>query len=143
MNIVVPILVVLLVLAVGLVSAVAKDLVKDEVRAWIPHLTKRLVDRWARRLPAYARERWHQDALSDLGQFDDRPMTALVHALLMWWTLRELVAELGPDPVSITVSVDDLARWRQRGNRVVRAQLKSRIKAARRAARRADNGSLD
>lgn len=76
-----------------LLRDVAADLLKSEVRAWLPHLSVAIVRRAARALPA-----GHHDFLevweSDLEDFEDRPLTMLAVAIRIALDRKRIAVEI-------------------------------------------------
>lgn len=67
--------------AMGLViAAVVQALLVDEARAWLPHITRSLIRSSARRLPAKQRDRYREEWLAEVANWNDRPISALAKA---------------------------------------------------------------
>jgi lipopolysaccharide/colanic/teichoic acid biosynthesis glycosyltransferase len=75
--------------------AVAHSLLADEVRAWLPHLARRLVRGAAGRLPVEFRARYEADWLAELAAWEDRPISALAKAAHIRLKVREIRESLG------------------------------------------------
>lgn len=67
----------LVAIASVVVAAVAHALLVDEARAWLPHVSRWLVRRAARRLPEEQRERYEEEWLAELASWSDRPISAV------------------------------------------------------------------
>ena len=67
-------------LMVAIVCAVVKDALTNETRAWLPHLSQRLLDSVANQLPETERER-AEEWEAELSDYRDRPLTMLIVAL--------------------------------------------------------------
>jgi hypothetical protein len=69
----------------GVVSAVGVlifgSLLEDEVRGWWPRITRAIVRAAALMVPRAVRDRHREDWLTDVAEFEDRPISALVWAL--------------------------------------------------------------
>jgi lipopolysaccharide/colanic/teichoic acid biosynthesis glycosyltransferase len=79
---------VVLVAAAGLFAvliAVLPSLIAGEIRAWLPHLARRLVCSAALRLPPSARDRYRKEWLAELAAWEDRPLSALAKAAHLRW----------------------------------------------------------
>ncbi|MDQ3933646.1 MAG: hypothetical protein M3340_03335 [Actinomycetota bacterium] len=76
------------------VVPVVQSLLSDEVRGWIPHLSRKLVVMAATRLGRPHCERYREEWLADLSAFADRPVTGLWHALQVLLHAREVRLEL-------------------------------------------------
>lgn len=76
------------------VVPVVQSLLSDEVRGWIPHLSRRLLVLAAARLDRPHRERYSEEWLADLSAFADRPLTGLWHAVQVLLHAREVRLEL-------------------------------------------------
>lgn len=86
--------------------AVGQSLLSGEVRAWVPHLARRLVRSAARQLPPDARERYERDWLAELAAWEDRPLSALVKAAHIRWAANGIRGSL----CGVSVSGDRLKR---------------------------------
>lgn len=95
-----------------LLKDVVADLVKSEVRAWLPHISRAIVRRAARALPD-----GHHDFLevweSDLEDYEDRPLTMLAVAICIARDRGLIAEEIGQAELkpSLTPSPPRL-RWR-------------------------------
>jgi hypothetical protein len=63
-----------------LAISIFHSLLSGEVRAWLPHLARRLVRGAARQLPVDSRARYEADWLAELVAWQDRPMSAFAKA---------------------------------------------------------------
>jgi hypothetical protein len=82
-----------------------------EARAWLPHLSRRLVSRamkkFPRELPLHLRKRWTEEIEADLASFHDRPLSGLVFAFRVWLKGgRDLAAELALQQAMATGQAD-------------------------------------
>jgi hypothetical protein len=68
-------------LGVLVVLPVVQSLLSDEVRGWLPHLSRKLVSAAVWRMPPEHRARYREEWEADLATFNDRPITALIFAL--------------------------------------------------------------
>lgn len=75
------------ILGVALTSAVL-PLFQDELRAWIPFASRRLIRLAARGIPAAHRNRYAEEWSAELRAFDDRKLTAFA------WAVRVLLRSL-------------------------------------------------
>lgn len=80
-----------------LITSAISEVIANEAMGWIPHLSRGIAERASRRLPSKSRERYLEEWCADLAQFDDRPLTALSHALLIAATVGVLSRALAPD----------------------------------------------
>lgn len=81
-------------IAVLLVLPVIQKLVLSEVEGWLPHLSRRLVQIAAQRVPEPNRGRYIEEWLAELSSFDDRRITALLWSLDLVRGSRSLQREL-------------------------------------------------
>lgn len=65
--------------------AISYALMADELRAWLPHLSRWLVRSAARQLPPVERERYEGDWLAELAAWQDRPLSACAKAAHIRW----------------------------------------------------------
>jgi hypothetical protein len=79
---------------IALGVAVVQKLLVSEVEGWLPHVSQRLVDYAAQRLPQRDRERYREEWLAELNTFDDRQLTALLWSLDLLRGSRSLRLEL-------------------------------------------------
>ncbi len=77
------------------VISIFHSLLSGEVRAWLPHLARRLVRGAARQLPVDSRARYEADWLAELVAWQDRPISALAKAAHIRWKAREIQESLG------------------------------------------------
>lgn len=82
-----------LVLAI-LLGRLMTGLLTKEVTGWLPLISARIIQRAARRLPTEHATRWEEEALNHLRQYADRPLSGLIHATQMWFSVRELLQEI-------------------------------------------------
>ncbi len=75
--------------------AVARSLIAEEIRAWLPHLARRLVRGAARQLPADSQTRYEADWLAELAAWEDRAMSALAKAAHIRWKAKAIRESLG------------------------------------------------
>lgn len=73
-----------------IVAAVTQSLLVDEARAWLPHLSRWLVQRAAHRLPEEQRERYQEEWLAELASWSDRPISAVARAAHIRWRSRAM-----------------------------------------------------
>lgn len=82
----------LLAAALRVILKIAGDLASSEVRAWLPHLSRRIIHSAAMRLPVEQRdilEAWE----AELQEYSDRPATMLLVALRIWQDRRLITRE--------------------------------------------------
>jgi lipopolysaccharide/colanic/teichoic acid biosynthesis glycosyltransferase len=82
----------------GLALAVVRSLVAQEIRAWLPHLARRLVRGAARKLPGDFQARYEKEWLAEVAAWEDRAISALVRAAHIRWktkAIRESLGEVG------------------------------------------------
>lgn len=79
----------------ALAVAIAHSLVAEEIRAWLPHLARRLVRGAARQLPADSQARYEADWLAELAAWEDRAMSALAKAAHIRWKAKAIRESLG------------------------------------------------
>jgi lipopolysaccharide/colanic/teichoic acid biosynthesis glycosyltransferase len=79
----------------ALAIAIAHSLVAEEIRAWLPHLARRLVRGAARQLPADSQARYEADWLAELAAWEDRAMSALAKAAHIRWKAKAIRESLG------------------------------------------------
>ncbi len=79
----------------ALAIAVVRSLIVEEIRAWLPHLARRLVRRAARQLPADSQTRYEADWLAELAAWEDRAMSALAKAAHIRWKAKAIRESLG------------------------------------------------
>lgn len=107
-------LVLILLILGALVTGVARSLITDEIRAWLPHLSRALVRHAAQRLSPEHRDRWQEEVLADLESFDDRPLTGFAHAVRVWLSKGELrSAVMSPRPELTPALRNFLRSWVQ------------------------------
>jgi lipopolysaccharide/colanic/teichoic acid biosynthesis glycosyltransferase len=80
--------------ATVLLLPIVQKLLVSEVEGWLPHLSRRLVEIAARRLPERDRERYLEEWLAELSSFDDRRLTALLWSFDLLRGSRSLRLEL-------------------------------------------------
>jgi lipopolysaccharide/colanic/teichoic acid biosynthesis glycosyltransferase len=80
---------------VGLALMVAHSLVAQEIRAWLPHVARRLVRRAARLLPADFQARYEAEWLAELAAWEDRAISALARAAHIRWKTKAIRESLG------------------------------------------------
>lgn len=80
---------------VVVVAAVAKSLLSDEARAWLPYVSQRLIRSAARQLQDAERNRYEEEWLAELATWSDRPLSAVTRAAHIRWNAREMRASLG------------------------------------------------
>jgi lipopolysaccharide/colanic/teichoic acid biosynthesis glycosyltransferase len=85
----------IVVVLLGLALAVVRSLVAQEIRAWLPHLARRLVRRAARRLPGDFQARYEEEWLAELAAWEDRAISALVRAAHIRWKTKAIRESLG------------------------------------------------
>lgn len=84
-----------LVLALGTAAcaaavAISYALMADELRAWLPYLSRWLVRSAARQLPPVERERYEEDWLAELAAWQDRPLSGCAKAAHIRWGARRI-----------------------------------------------------
>lgn len=79
----------------ALVVAIIHSLAADEIRAWLPYLSRRLARSAARQLPAGSRARCEADWLAELAAWEDRPLSALAKAVHTRWKVKAIRESLG------------------------------------------------
>jgi hypothetical protein len=67
-----------------LLLPVMQSLVGDEVKGWLPHITRAIVAAAVRRLPRERRARYQQEWLAELDAYSERRLTAIIHACGFW-----------------------------------------------------------
>lgn len=65
--------------------AISYALIADELRSWLPYLSRWLVRSAARQLPPDERERYEGDWLAELAAWQDRPLSACAKAAHIRW----------------------------------------------------------
>jgi lipopolysaccharide/colanic/teichoic acid biosynthesis glycosyltransferase len=85
----------IVVVLLGLALAVVRSLVVQEIRAWLPHLARRLVRRAAHRLPGDFQARYEEEWLAELAAWEDRAISALVRAAHIRWKTKAIRESLG------------------------------------------------
>jgi lipopolysaccharide/colanic/teichoic acid biosynthesis glycosyltransferase len=75
--------------------AVVHSLLTQEIRAWLPHLARRLVRGAARGLPADSRARYEAEWIAELAAWDDRAISALARAAHIRWKTKAIRESLG------------------------------------------------
>lgn len=74
--------------------AIVYSLLADEIRAWAPHLARKVVRSAAARLPDAERERYERDWLAEIAAWEDRPLSALGKALHIRFRVRSIRASV-------------------------------------------------
>jgi len=72
------------------------SLIGREAAGWAPHLSRALAERAASQLPVKYRARYTEEWLAELATLEDRPVSAVAHAVGIAITSRRLARELGP-----------------------------------------------
>jgi len=96
------------------VGAVAKSLLTEEARAWLPYLSQRFIRSAARHLPDEDRDRYEEEWLAEVAAWSDRPLSALARAAHIRWNAREMRASLDDvrqGGLHIKRAMDVLVAW--------------------------------
>jgi hypothetical protein len=86
----------LAVVGLAVVLAVTESLIGEEVKGWLPHLSRSIARSAARRLPLGQRGRYEEEWLAELTAYDDRRLTGLVVACGFWRAVVEMRCDLAP-----------------------------------------------
>lgn len=86
-------------------------LVANDVKGWLPYLSRRFITRAAARLPTDHAERWAEEWESDLKQFEDRPLTGLLHAAQLPRSAARMAHELGSLKLVVEQAVENGETW--------------------------------
>jgi hypothetical protein len=125
-------------LVLGVFVKVLGGLAAKEAQGWIPRISEGLIRRAASRLPNETRGRWVEEQLRHHGEYGERPISMLLHAVDVVRSSRDLRKELGPALETAPVPAEPtwrsaLARGRQRLS--VIAATASRLASQARVAR--------
>jgi hypothetical protein len=90
-------------LVLVVIGRIFVGLVTNDVKGWLPRWSASLVRRASEHLPAEHRPRWEEEALADVDQFADRPLTGFLHALGMARSVKSLARELTAAPAGDAV----------------------------------------
>ncbi len=82
-------------LVLVVVVPVARSLLSDEARGWLPHIAEGLIRSAARQLQDAERDRYEEEWLAELAVWGDRPLSAIAKAAHIRWNAREMRASLG------------------------------------------------
>jgi hypothetical protein len=83
---------------VYVVLPAANALIGQEVLGWIPILSRSLTRAASMQLPPAHRGRWLAEVNADLAELEKRPLTALLHAVDVFYGARRLRRELAEAP---------------------------------------------
>lgn len=86
----------LVAIVVCVLATVVKTLITDDVKGWLPHASRKLVNRAVDLLPPEHRERWREEWQTDLADYmrDERRLAGLhyaVHALRAATAMRKIL----------------------------------------------------
>src|SRR4051794_36227988 len=108
-------LVVIAVVVAWLSVAVLRTLVGDEVKGWLPIVTRAIACAGARRVGGNQRERYEEEWLAILNDYGERRLTAVVRACVFWWGARAIRSASSvrgapglEEPAAVEVTADRL-----------------------------------